>query len=192
MALDLSGLERAAARAGLGTLVAREVPPDRRRGRFFRWTSSELQVSSHVLERLRPDDAAALLEHSVLESRELARHVRLSALMAAVLALALVATWMLAPSVAPWLLPVAVLGWLVALAVGRAGAVQRADDLAVLALGDPEPLVRALNTIHQDALLLGGRRVAARPDVHTRAERLVRLHQLRLPPELRRVPEHRG
>ena len=67
----------------------------------------------------------------------------------------------------------------------RAGALQRADDLTVARLGDAEGLVRALNTIHQDELRLGKLAFAARPDIHARAERLVKKHRLRLAPEAR-------
>ncbi|MFT7462526.1 MAG: hypothetical protein ACI9EF_000866 [Pseudohongiellaceae bacterium] len=188
MTTDLSGLEATAAQQGLGSLRARVVPSDRRRGCWFRWTASELLVSERVLERLRPEEGQALLVHAVIEQRHLRRSwdrwfVVLVAVAVAVWFVIplLPYFWMLAPSVA-------FLVSLVALAVLRAAANEAADDEAVLTVSDAELLVRSLNTIQKDELRLGKLQGNARPDLHRRAERLVTLHQLRLPPELRTVP----
>lgn len=184
---DLSGLEQAAARAGLPGLSARVVPHDRRRGRWFHWTRDELLVSERVLERLRPADGAVLVLHAVVLARRMESARRRAALWLA----ALLAVW----SATLWVLPddwrvstLIALACLLPFVAWPARVRQQADDEAVELLGDAEPLVRALNMIHQDELHIGGLTLDASPDVHARAERLVRIHQLRLPPELRQVP----
>lgn len=185
MTVDLSGLERMASRLGLGELRARLVPPERRAETWFRWDEGELQVSERVVERLRPDEGAILLAHMVIERRH-RRRARVTALILTaslvLLAVALASRW-------PGSLVQLVVGALVLAglcAVGLRGrASVAADDAAVEFLGDPDQLVRTLNVMHQDEIHVGGLKTRARPDIHSRAERLVRRHQLRLPPELR-------
>jgi len=181
---DLSGLERAAERAGLPGLRARLMPPDRRRGAWFRFAERELLVSERVIERLSPAEGEALLAHAIVERRRLAFVNKRLLLSAALLALAFGAlAWLL-----PGLRGLWVLGFVV-LSLGSLGARTRAreiaDDETIDLLGEPETLIRALNRVHQDELHLGGAKLKARPDVHRRCERLVSKHQLRLPPELR-------
>ena len=188
MTTDLSGLERAAAQLGHTGLRARLVPSDRRRGRWFRIAGGELLVSERVIERLRPEEGEALLLHAVIEQRH-RRRGRERWL--SVLGLTALAVW-LVYSFWPWMTALAlILGvvvGLVALPLFRGQGSIAADDEAVQTLGDAELLVRAINTIQKDEIQLGSWRGNARPDLHRRAERLVTLHQLRLPPELRSVP----
>lgn len=187
MTIDLSGLEQTAARMGLNGLRARLVPTDRRRGRWFRWQAGELLVSERVVERLRPDEGQALLVHAVIDLRHRRRSTGRWLLIVALLALAVGFSVSMSPAV---LMPAIGVGaflsfiaW--ATLVSRAG--QAADDEAVRELGDPELLVRALNTMQKDELHIGRWKTNARPDLHQRAERLVSIHQLRLPPEQRTV-----
>lgn len=187
MAPDLSGLERAALEAGLGALRARVVPADRRRGGWFRWTATELFVSERVLERLRPAEGAALLIHAVAEACRLAAwRRRVAPALGAGVALLTAGGAHLGASPA-WLVPALFFLAVVLGLAGRSRALQQADDDAVLRLGDPELLVRALNTIHQDELRVGSLSLPARPDIHQRAERLVALHELRVPAGQRRL-----
>jgi hypothetical protein len=187
MTTDLTGLEQTAARMGLDGLRARLVPADRRRGSWFRWGAGELLVSERVVERLLPAEGQALLIHAVIEQRQRRRATGRWLLIVALLTLAGVVTVVSLPGT---LLPALVTGAVLALVSwatlsGQAGVA--ADDEAVRELGDPELLVRALNTIQKDELHIGRWKGNARPDLHRRAERLVALHQLRLPAELRSV-----
>lgn len=187
-ALDLAPLEEAAAKAGLPGLKARLVPPDPRRGRWFVHRGDSLLVNERVVERLAPPEGQALVVNSVLQWKHVASHRRkMLSLAAAALFLTAVAS-----TISPGMTVLIALLTGVPLAlrcfVGWTRAVMAADDESVELLGDPEVLVRALNTMNQDRLDLGGKRVDARPDLHRRAERLVDKHQLRLPPERRTVP----
>ena len=177
--LDLSALERAAASAGLPGLRARVVPPDARRGTWFRWRGAELDVSESVLERCPPDDAAALLVMTVCERRRLdvLRRRLVIAAIAAIVAVAAVAD---AAGTVPAVVSVALaVVALVAHGAHARGAIFRAaDDEAVALLGDAQPLVRGLNRMNQEELVVGSMRVPARPDLHGRAERLIRIHRL--------------
>lgn len=187
MAPDLTPLERAAERVGLKGLCARVVPPDARRGTWFRWDvgAGELQVSERVLDRCVPDDASALLINEVLFARRM-ENVKRWALRSGEIPAALVAV-AVALSVGAGgalravgiglaiLMPlVVVMVWLGA----RARASIEADDETVRLLGDAEPLVRGLNCMNQDEVVIGRFRSAARPDLHKRAERLVAMHGL--------------
>ena len=186
--LDLRPLEEAAGRAGLPGLKAQLVPPDHRRGRWFTRRGSSLLVNERVVERLGPPEGQALLVNTVLQWKHLARHRRKVALQILISALILLATHLLAPDL------LGLVGWIMGVSllyvgfVGWSRSMFAADDESVELLGEVEILVRALNTIHQDTLTLGRKRVEARPDVHRRAERLVSKHQLRLAPEQRTVP----
>jgi len=188
-ALDLTGLERAAERAGLPGLAARLVPPGRRRDRWFDWSDGELRVSERVVERLRPTDGEALLVNAILKRRRLAALRWPCAGIVALCAGAALAVASARPGAAAWAGAVALVVSAVALVTLRARAVLAADDDTVALLGEAETLVRAMNWMNQDELHVAGRRLDARPDVHRRAERLVELHQLRLPPELRQGAE---
>lgn len=178
-ALDLSPLERAAARAGLPGMSARAVTPDRRRGTWFRWRGTELDVSEAVLERCPPDDASALLVMTICERRRLARLTRRLAPVgvAALLLVALLGeTVGTAAALAAAAFAIVGLG---AYALHARGRVWReADDEAVALIGDAQPLVRGLNRMNQAELVLGSLRMPARPDLHERAERLIREHRL--------------
>jgi hypothetical protein len=182
MALDLSPLELAAARAGLPGLRARVRPHDRRRPRWFRWDAAELLVSERVLDLCPPAEASALLVDSIVLRRRMLRVWTTSAV--AVLVLAGLAIW--ARSAGSWVARPA----FVALGVAAAGHFARAgrariqaDDEAVRLLGDPVPLVRGFNLMNQDELRIGRWRAKARPDLHARAERLAAKHRLRERPE---------
>jgi hypothetical protein len=183
MPLDLTPLEEAALRHGLPALRARVVAPDRRRGTWFAWGKGELRVSERVQERCPPEDAVALLVDSILVERHM-RGVRRATRAWAGGALAVSAALaLLSPDglSEPRVWVVLALGLLSAGALAlalRARAALRADDEAAARLGDPTPLVRALNSMNQDELRLGGRRWSARPDLHRRAERLARIHAL--------------
>ena len=184
MTLDLSPLERAAARAGLPGLTARVVPHDRRRDRWFRWDRPELRVSERVLDLCPPAEASALLVDAIVLRRRMQRVWTTSAL--AVLAIACVAIW--AQSADSWVARPAwvMLGVAVAGHFMRAGRARiLADDEAVRLLGDPVPLVRGFNLMNQEELRVGPWRTKARPDMHRRAERLARLHRLREAPDER-------
>ena len=181
---DLSGLMAVAKRVGLLVEAVRVVPPDPRRGAWFRWTDRELLVNERVLERLGPAEADVLLVHAVFEARKLdAARRRVAVFMAMAVALAC-ALWWVSPFLhvaAGLVVVVTALGCV----AGWARARHVADDEAVRFLGDAEVLVRALNTIHQDELHIAGKKLNVRPDIHERAERLVKLHQLRVAPEQR-------
>lgn len=196
MAVDLSPLERAAARAGRVGLTARLVPHDRRRGDWFRVQGRELLVSEQLVERCPPEDAAALCMNEMLRRR------RVDKLRALVVAgpLGLLALFTFRSSGEglrfeppffgwDWRLALFVLAYAFGLfawwASGRAQAALAADDETVERLGDATPLVRGLNFMDQDELRIAGRRLSARPDLHKRAERLVAKHRLCAPPELR-------
>lgn len=190
MAVDLTGLERAAAGAGLPGRTARTERFDRRRAGWFRWTDQELVVNELVVERLSPEDGAALLVHAIVEWRHLMRWRRRMLFVALTLAATVAAIFVFSFISYSLGWPVVVgivllLGFAVILPVSRAATMQAADDEAVEQLGDPDRLVHALNAVHKDELHLGGRSINARPDIHARAERLVKKHQLRLPSELR-------
>jgi len=178
---DLAPLELAAARAGLAGVRARVVPADRRRGTWFTWGSGELLVSERIVDRCRPEDACALLTGEILRAR---RVRRMAAPFAAGVALAAAALAFLALRVElPAWARVALAAACATLAVAcwfalRLKAGLAADDEAVALLGDATPLVRALNLMNEEELHLGGRRLPARPDLHWRAERLVRVHRL--------------
>jgi hypothetical protein len=186
--LDLCPLEEAAGRAGLPGLKAQLVPPDRRRGRWFTRRGSALLVNERVVERLGPPEGQALLVNTVLQWKHLAVHRRKVVRQIVISALMLVAAYLLAPGF------LGVVGGIMGAAliyvgfVGWSRAMLAADDESVELLGEPEILVRALNTIHKDTLALGNKRIETRPDVHRRAERLVNMHQLRVAPEQRTVP----
>jgi hypothetical protein len=186
VAVDLGILEQAAARVGAPGLHARLVPARRRFDPWFEVRNGELLVSERVVERLRPDEGAVLAIDVLLQRRG-GRQVRRKALMAAVpggLAYGLAA--ILAPGWPSIVLALLVIGGLgVGLPVGFARAALAADDATVALTGDPETLVRAMNRINQDELHVGRWHLPARSDVHRRAERLVDLHRLRLPPEVR-------
>jgi hypothetical protein len=183
MPLDLTPLEEAAARQGLPGLRARIVPPDRRRGTWFAWGGGELRVSEHVVDRCPPGDAAALLVDSILLERRMAGVRRAACAwgagaLAAAAALALAGPGGLGQ---PLVWTVVCLGLASAALLAftlRARAAVQADDETVALLGDATPLVRGLNAMDQDELRVAGRRLRARPDLHRRAERLVRLHAL--------------
>lgn len=182
MALDLSPLLLAAARAGLPGSHARVVPHDRRRERWFRWVRGELLVSDRVLDLCPPAEASALLIDSIVLRRKLERVYLRSAL--ALLACGVFAVW--AAWAGSWLAKPALVMVVFAVAFHfvRAGRARiEADDEAVRLLGDPVPLVRGFNLMNQDELRVGRWRTKARPDLHERAERLARLHRLREKPE---------
>jgi hypothetical protein len=186
VAIDLSGLERAAAGAGLPGLTARTERFDRRRAGWFRWTEDELVVNELVVERLSPEDGAALLVHAIVEARHLARWRRRMLVLALTLTTTFVFFVLFYSALSPMRVAFVLLLWFALIVPARRSAsLQAADDEAVEQLGDPDRLVHALNAVHKDELHLGGRTINARPDIHTRAERLVKIHQLRLPSELR-------
>jgi len=197
--LDLTPLQHTAERAGLGKLTVEVVPPDPRRDAWFAWDAQRLRVSERVIDRLRPDDACVLLLNEVLVRR---RRRTLRPLVALITA-AWTATLVLAVGTAldaavsgAWAFATAAVAGFssVALAVAWPAAQQRGDDDTVAWLGEAETLCRALNTMDQDKLVLAGKHVKTRPDLHRRAERLVQKHELRLAPEQRSVPpiERRG
>lgn len=178
MAADLTGLERAAARVGLPDMAARVVPADGRHGWWFVWSGHDLQVSEKVIDRCLPEDAEALLMCAVLERKALRRWrlglgVAVVALIGGVFGLDALGV----PQAALWSLPLV-------LVVVAAAAIQRqrirlaADDRTVSLLGDAERLVRGMNCMNKDELVIGKRRMPARPDLHPRAERLIAKHGL--------------
>ncbi|HEX5009451.1 MAG TPA: hypothetical protein VFY71_03545 [Planctomycetota bacterium] len=172
MTLDLKPLEQAAARVGLPGLKARVVPHDRRRGWWFRWRDGELLVDERVLDHCAPADASALLMGEVLQKRS-RRRAALQSLPVFALGLALCA----APFAFLIGMSILLLGC-VLLGLLRGLAVHRADDETVNLIGDATPLVRGLNEMDFEEIHLAGRILPARPDLHRRAERLVRLHGL--------------
>lgn len=185
MAPDLRPLERAAERVGLGGLRARVVPADPRRDTWFTWNekTGELTVSERVIERCPPDDAAALLICEVLRKRRLARFggwlfrgsILVVALIMAVFASINRDTIDPFQVAGLWVVPVFLLcGWV----SERMRAAMVADDETVSLLQDAEPLVRALNRMRGDEIVLGSHRATARPDLHRRAERLAQRHRL--------------
>lgn len=197
--IDLTPLAHTAERAGLGALEVKLVPPDRRRDAWFSWDARELRVSERVIDRLRPDDACVLLLNEVLVRR---RRRGLRPLLALVAA-AWTATLVLGVGASvdaelsgTWALGAAALAGFAtaALAVAWPAAQQKGDDDTVAWLGEAETLCRALNSMDQDKLVFGDKRLTPRPDLHARAERLVQKHELRLAPEQRSVPpiERRG
>jgi hypothetical protein len=181
VAADLTPLEQAAARVGLPGLKARVVPHDRRRGWWFRWGRGELLVSDRVLDHCTPDDASALLINEVqLRAARLRPAVEAAIALASAVALALMPRLILGRN-EPWVMVMAgalASGAWVTLSLGRARAAEKADDATVALLGDATPLVRGLNEMNFEEIHLAGRRLPARPDLHRRAERLVRLHRL--------------
>jgi len=187
VAPDLTPLERAAERVGLTGLSARVVPPDLRRGTWFRWNESagELQVSERVLDRCVPADASALLINDVLLARRL-EGVRRKALGGVVLVAVLVALSVAMTAGSDGVLGALGIGLMILLPMlfvivwlgARVRASFDADDETVQLLGDAEPLVRGLNCMNQDEVVVGRWRAAARPDLHRRAERLVSMHRL--------------
>ncbi len=196
MAIDLTTLERAAARAGRVGLTARLVPHDRRRGDWFRVQGRELLVSEQLVERCPPEDAAALCMNEMFRLKRLAR-VRTSLLILAVWSVSFPTLWhglLNVDAGRPFIdlsgwrwafFPGVALGFLAVWVYNRAKASLAADDETVERLGDATPLVRGLNFMDQDELRIAGRRLSARPDLHKRAERLVAKHRLCAPPELR-------
>jgi len=191
--LDLSPLEHAAELVGLRGLKARVVPHDRRRGWWFRWEDGELLVSERVLDRCAPADASALFVDEVMRQRRLrSRRLLLLWIAAPAAALAIVLSlmrsgrhldsnlqpdpWYLSP--ATLLLLAAVFGCCIVWAAGNAAAAEWADDETVKLLGDATPLVRGLNEMDFEEIHLAGKVLPARPDLHRRAERLVRKHGL--------------
>lgn len=178
MTPDLTPLEQAAARAGHPGLRARLVPHDRRTGRWFEVRGEQLLVSERVPDRCPPQEAAALLVGELLRGRRL-RMLDTGFGGTAVIAAPAVLVGALAGH-----LPLLAAGLVLLAGVGvlwparRARAAQAADDEAVALLGDATPLVRALNAMDFEELHVAGRRLPARPDLHRRAERLVRLHRM--------------
>ena len=181
MSTDLSPLERAAERVGLPGLKARVVPHDRRRGWWFRWGGGELLVSECVLDRCAPADASALLIDEVLRGRGLKRaELGFAIGITAAIATALM-PWFISGRSEPWVLLIAFSMFASAsalLATQRAKAAEKADDETVRLLGDATPLVRGLNEMDFEELHVAGKVLPARPDLHRRAERLVKLHRL--------------
>lgn len=179
---DLSGLERAAGMVGLRGIRARVVPPDPRRGWWFRWSRSELRVSERIIERCPPGDAPALLVNTVLEERIL-RVWRWAWL---ILVGWLVVTALTGPEASLIVLSetgrieagVITLLYVVFMVVWRQRLRLQADDQTVSLLGDAESLVRGLNAMGKEELHFGSQRMPARPDLHKRAERLVAKHRL--------------
>jgi hypothetical protein len=204
MALDLTPLERAAERAGLPGLRARMVPHDRRRDLWFEWRGGELLVSERVLDRCPPAEASALLVDAIVLARRRGRARRSTAIGVAVVVLAVFAlqvgqAWVSKAGVRSWLMPAtaglfAGLVFLMFWGPTRSAASRlAADDEAVALLGDAVPLVRGFNLMGQEEVRMGGVRIRARPDLHARAERLVRLHRLReAPPAVPGVPAGDG
>jgi hypothetical protein len=187
VAPDLTPLEQAAAKVGLNGLRARVVPPDPRRGTWFRWDerAGELEVSERVLDRCVPNDASALLMNDVLLARRMSG-VRRMAMGGVVLVAVLVAGAVALTAGTDGALRVLGIGLMVFLPLllliawlgARVRAAFDADDETVRLLGDAEPLVRGLNCMNQDEVVIGRFRSAARPDLHKRAERLVGMHGL--------------
>jgi hypothetical protein len=181
MAVDLSPLEQAAARVGLPGLKARVVPHDRRRGWWFRWGGGELLVSERVLDRCNPQDASALLVDEVLRGRGLKRaELGFAIGLIAAVATAL-APWLISGHAEPWVLLIACAMFASSaafLAAQRTQAAEKADDETVRLIGDATPLVRGLNEMDFEEMHLAGKVLPARPDLHRRAERLVKLHRL--------------
>ncbi len=181
MTLDLAPLEMAAARVGLNGLRARVVPADRRRGTWFTWRAGELLVSARIVDRVPPEDACALLIGEVLRRRRLAGMALPFGLGVGAAAVAIAAVLLsLEPGAVVSVLLVAATAAVAAAAWStlRLRAGMAADDEAVALLGDATPLVRGLNLMNEEELHLGGRKLPARPDLHWRAERLARVHQL--------------
>jgi len=181
VAADLSPLEQAAARVGLPGLKARVVPHDRRRGWWFRWGGGELLVSDRVIDRCAPADASALLVGEILRrSGERRARIEFSIAIASAVAMALMPQLIVGHN-EPWILLGAAangMGAVVNLPLSRAKAAERADDRTVALLGDATPLVRGLNEMDFEELHIAGKVLPARPDLHHRAERLVRKHGL--------------
>ena len=179
MVVDLSPLEQAAARVGLPGLKARIVPHDRRRGWWFRWGGGELLVSDRVIDRCTPQDASALIIDEVFRRQRQRAIVRLMLLVLGTASIAaLVFVWTEAKW-STWLVyGFVTLSTLVSLSVARASCAQLADDDTVRLLDDATPLVRGLNGMDFEEIHLAGKVLPARPDLHRRAERLVRLHRL--------------
>ncbi len=176
--LDLGPLERAAADAGRPGVTARIVPPDRRRGRWLRWSGDELHVCEHVIDRCTPEDARALVVQAVLEEQLSATPRALALGLAGALAALLIVALASGDGLVAIALGAALLVLVAAWAAWRMALRLRADDHTVALLGDPVPLVRALNGMNKDEIHLAGKRLPARPDLHRRAERLAQLHAL--------------
>jgi hypothetical protein len=174
---DLSPLEQAAARVGLPGLKARVVPHDRRRGWWFRWERGELLVSDRILDRCPPADACALLIDEVLRRRN-ARGLLTSSIIVATTGIVL--SLLFRPFGPGWI--IALVGFtlipIARLVFRRARDAERADDATVALLGDATPLVRGLNEMNFEEIHLAGKVLPARPDLHRRAERLVRKYRL--------------
>jgi len=194
MSADLTPLEQAAELVGLRGLKARVVPHDRRRGWWFRWNSTELLVSERVLDRCPPADASALFVDEVMRQRRLRSRRRILLWIASPTAVAVIVLslmragrhldsgapvpelWYLSP--AALLLLAGVFACCITWSAGSAAAAEWADDETVKLLGDATPLVRGLNEMDFEELHIAGKVLSARPDLHRRAERLVRLHGL--------------
>ncbi len=181
---DLSGLERAAALAGLGEVEARIAPFDARVGWWFRWGRGTLQVSERIVERCVPGDAEALLVNAVIEGRKLRTwKIFWTCWWVFVVAFGAVGT-LGGPDYAfldGWgLLELGLfaVGAVVVMFIQRQQFRLKADDATVALMGDAEALVRGLNAMGQEELRFGSMRMAARPDLHKRAERLVAKHAL--------------
>ncbi|MCB9899313.1 MAG: hypothetical protein H6825_15010 [Planctomycetes bacterium] len=184
MAADLSGLERTAARFGLA-LRARTVEPDPRTAAWFTVRGDELLVSERVLERLRPLEAEALLLLQLVRARAL-RRAGLRIAGATVLCTAAAAIGaMVAPAYALACFGGAGLLALLLAMTLWSRASMAADDESIVLFGDADTVVRAMNMMNLDEIHVGGRKLAARPDLRARADRLVRVHELRLPPGMR-------
>jgi hypothetical protein len=178
LAVDLTPLEQAAARAGLPGLHARIVAHERRRGRWFEVRAAELLVSERVLERCPPQDACALLVDELLLRRRL-RVLDTGFAGTAVIAAPALLVGLLAGNTPLLAAGGALLAGVAVLwPARRARAAEVADDEAVTLLGDATPLVRGLNGMDCEELHVAGKRLPARPGLHRRAERLVRLHRL--------------
>jgi hypothetical protein len=189
MSADLSPLEQAAARVGLPGLKARVVPHDRRRGWWFRWGGGELLVSEKVIERCPPQDACALLYAEVFRQRHVrpVRNTVLALVLGVILAEGIFALLMVVgildiDRLERWSWYLYAAGVLVVSAclyvAQRSRAIEGADDQTVALLGDATPLVRGLNEMDFEEIHLAGKVLPARPDLHRRAERLVRKHGL--------------
>ena len=195
MSADLTPLEQAAARVGLPGLKARIVPHDQRLGWWFRWGDGKLLVSDRVIDRCPPDDACALLLNDILLRKRLRSRRRplwFIGLPAAV-ALVTLTPVQCAASMAsaegaaaphPWILTAVIISlcaiflFSLAWSAGTSLAWEWADDETVRLLGDATPLVRGLNEMNFEEIHLAGKVLPARPDLHRRAERLVRKYRL--------------
>ena len=176
--LDLAPLEKAAHLAGLVGMRARVIPTEVRLDRWFLWEGTDLQVSESVVEHCPPGDAAALLVQAVIESKH--RH-RLSTkgqwLLICLLVGAGGAQWAAVGLGWP-ILAVGLMALLVWWLGRRTGVAFRADDETVELMKNAEPLVRGMNRMNHQEMHLGRHQIPVRPDLHRRAERLVRLHGL--------------